>query len=226
MKKIIFAVLLVIGLCGHAQNNGHLIDHYEAYYKQMRLHGDVRGAINALTHLDILDPSQARKDTLAYLYANSGQYRQAISVLGAEHKTTDSDLALQIKAISFKSIGQPHLAIQNYQILFGRKPNANLAYELADLNLQMEKLSDAKTYLDYGLSNAGDNDKQSYYESNPPYQVPLKAAFLYLKALYVYNQDKNNADAAIQTIDEAINLAPNFTLAQQIKEALLGQKEN
>ena len=224
MKKVVFAILAIVTLQATAQINSELKAHYEAYYNQMRSQGDVRGAINALTHLNVLAPVQAQKDTLAYLYANSGQYLQAINVLGAENNTNDSDLALQIKAVSLKSLNQPQLAVQHYKTLFDRKPDAYKAYELADLNMQLEKLVEAKTYLDYGLNNVSDEDKQSYYESNPPYEVPLKAALLYLKGLYQFNLNKTDIDTAVKTMDEAIILAPNFSLAKQIKEALLRQK--
>lgn len=225
MKKLVFVVLVLVTIQVTAQNQSELKTHYEAYYKQMRMQGDIRGAINALTHLNILAPSQATKDTLAYLYANSSQYRQAINVLGPKQNTSDSNLALQVKAVSFKSLNQPQLAIENYKILYSRNPNSHLAYELADLNLQVGNAEESKTYIDFGLNNLTDKDVMSYYETNPPYQVPLKAAFLYLKGLYQYNQDQKNIDVAVATMDEAIALAPNFVLAKQIKEALLRQKE-
>lgn len=224
IKKIVLGLMAVITFQATAQINSELKAHYEAYYNQMRAQGDVRGAINALTHLNILEPVQAQKDTLAYLYANSGQYLQAINVIGAEQNANDSELASQIKAVSLKSLNQPQLAVQHYKVLFDRNPDAYKAYELADLNMQLEKLAEANTYLDYGLNNAKDEDKQSYYESNPPYEVPLKAAFLYLKGLYQFNQNKTDIDTAVKTLDEAIIMAPNFSLAKQIKEAMLRQK--
>ena len=178
MKKIVLGVMAVITFQASAQINSELKAHYEAYYNQMRTQGDVRGAINALTHLNILEPVQAQKDTLAYLYANSGQYLQALNVIGAEQNENDSDLAVQIKAVSLKSLNQPQLAVKHYKVLFDRQPDAYKAYELADLNMQLENLEETKTYLDYGMENVKDEDKQSYYESNPPYEVPLKAAYL------------------------------------------------
>ena len=225
MKKIILVISVMTVFQVTAQSNAELKQHYEAYYSQMRNQGDVRGAINALTHLDILAPSQARKDTLAYLYANSGQYLQAVNVLGSESKSSDSELAMRVKAISLKSLNQPQLAIVHYKALFDRKPNAYFAYELADLNLQIGNVANAKKHIDYGLNNAMDTDMQSFYESNPPYQVPLKAAFIYLRGLLEYNQNQANIDTAIKSIDEAIALAPNFSLARQIKNALIQQKQ-
>lgn len=226
MKKIVLSLFAGFILMGAAaQTNSDLKKHYEAYYKQMKMQGDVRGAINALTHLNVLSPNQARTDTLAYLYANSGQNIQALKLLGTEKDTKASDLAVDVKAAALKAADQPQLAVQQYDILFGRNPNVYIAYELTDLNLQIGKTVEAKTYIDYGLANAKDDEMLPFYQSNPPYQVPLKAAFLYQKGLYQYNKDKTQIDVAVATIDEAIALAPNFNLAKQIKEILLKQKE-
>ncbi|MDX1333969.1 MAG: hypothetical protein R3252_13150, partial [Robiginitalea sp.] len=57
MKRILFIVLAGLTLSGQAQTEAPLLNHYEAYYKQMRSQGDVRGVINALTHLYVLQPS-------------------------------------------------------------------------------------------------------------------------------------------------------------------------
>ena len=74
MKKIIVALTMLISATTFAQTNSDLKAHYEAFYKKMKAQGDVQGVINALTHLDVLEPSQARKDTLAYLYVTNGKY--------------------------------------------------------------------------------------------------------------------------------------------------------
>lgn len=225
MKQIVWILFLGVGLLGNAQNKNELLKHYKAYYKQMRSQGDVRGAIEALTHLNVLAPNQPQKDTLAYLYANSGQYLQAINVLGADKNTTDSNMALEIKAVSLKSLNQPQLAVQHYEILHQRTPSVYTAYELADLNLQIGKTDVIDTYIKYGMANAKEDDMFRFYESNPPYQVPIKAAFTYLSGLLEYNKDKTRIDASLKYINEAINTAPNFTLAKQIREVLLNQKQ-
>ncbi|MGS2761693.1 tetratricopeptide repeat protein [Sinomicrobium sp. M5D2P9] len=222
MKKII--ILAVFASFFAANGQSDLKKHYNAFYKQMRTQGDIRGAINALTHLYVIEPSDARKDTLAFLYANSGQYMQAINLLGTEKDVSASDMAVDVKAISLKSLDQPQLAVQQYDILFERKPDAFLAYELADLNLQIGKIEEAKKHIAYGLENVKDDMKVPFYESKPPYEVPLKAALTYEKGLLTYNEDKTKIDEALKLIDEAISLAPNFNLAKQIRQALSNQK--
>ncbi|EIJ37973.1 hypothetical protein [Galbibacter orientalis] len=225
MKHSIILLVFLASFAGFSQNNSTLSQHYEAFYKQMKEQGDVRGVINALTHLNVLSPNEARKDTLAYFYSNSGQHAQAINLLGAEKDTKASNLAVEVKARSLKALNQPQLAVQQFDIMFSRKPDIYIAYDLVDLNLQIGKTVEAATYIKYGLEHSTDEDMLPFYESNPPYQVPLKAAFKYQEGLLKYNEDKENIDASIKLVDEAIVMAPNFKLAKQIRQLLLNQKE-
>ncbi|NER12967.1 hypothetical protein GWK08_05920 [Leptobacterium flavescens] len=226
MKKLVFFLFLGSVMTAQAQSKNDLIAHYQAYYKQMKTQGDVQGVINAMTHLNILTPSQARKDTLAYLYVNSGKHIQALNTLGIEKNPSDSDLAVEVKAVSLKAVNQPQRALEQYEVLFSRKPNPYLAYEIADLKIQTGDMPGAAIKITYGLTNAKDEMKYAYYETGTPYEVPLKAAFTYLKAIHEFNKDQKNIDAAVAVIDEALALAPNFNLANISKQALLKRKED
>ncbi|MDV7137381.1 hypothetical protein R3X28_00760 [Maribacter sp. TH_r10] len=224
MKKIAFVILFAISFTISAQTNNELLKHYEAFYKEMRMQADINGMTNALTHLNVLSPSKARKDTLAYIYANNNQHMQALNTIGYEKNDSDSDLAVQVKAISLKAINQPKRALEQMEILNKRTPNAYLAYELADLKIQTGDNIGASTNIEYGLANAKDDMKYAFYERQQPYEVPLKAAFLHLKALVSYNQDKAKIDEAIALIDEALKIEPNFNLASLSKQALEARK--
>ncbi|MBT8205828.1 MAG: hypothetical protein KJP14_03420 [Eudoraea sp.] len=227
MKRLLFLVFFLAGLTSQAQTKNELISHYEAFYNQMRLQGDINGVINALTHLNVLDPNTQRRDTLAYVYTNSNQHVQALNTLQSIDKNeADSDLAVQVKAISLKALNQPKRAIEHFEILFQRNPNAYLAYELADLKIQVGDNAGATTDIDYGIANAKDDMKYAFYERQQPYEVPLKAALIHLKGLAIYNIDRNNIDTAISTIDEALAIDPNFNLASLSKQALESRKQS
>jgi len=92
MKTIVGILIFSISLCSFGQTSSELKAHYEAFYKEMRLQGDIPGVINALTHLNVLAPSKERKDTLAYIYANNNQHLQALNTIGIDKLPTDSDL--------------------------------------------------------------------------------------------------------------------------------------
>lgn len=226
MKQIIIIFLCVFGMHLQAQTNQELLKHYEAYYKQMKQQGDVQGVINSLTHLNILAPSQERKDTLAMIYMSEDKHIQALNTIGIDSNTNDSDIAVEVKAVSLKALNESDRAIVHFEELFKRSPDVSVAYELAELYLQIKKLPEATKYTEYGISNSKDDMGKAYYESQQPYQVPLKAAFMYLKALIKFNENKTaNIDAAVVILDETLKLAPNFNLAKLSKEALLGQKQ-
>jgi tetratricopeptide (TPR) repeat protein len=225
MKKLIFALFVCTCFYGTAQTTTELQKHYEAFYNQMRLQGDIDGVINALTHLNVLSPSKERMDTLAYIYANDNQHLQALNTIGIEKLATDSDLAVQVKAISLKALNQPKRALEQFEVLNTREPNAYLAYELADLKIQTGDNAGALTHIEYGIANATDEMKYAFYERQQPYEVSLKAAFMHLKGLVQFNMDKTNIDAAIAIIDEALKMDPNFNLASLSKQALESRKE-
>ncbi|VXB61532.1 tetratricopeptide repeat protein [Maribacter litoralis] len=228
MKKsvlILVAAVLLSGSYGYSQTKSELLKHYEAFYDQMRLQGDVDGVINALTHLNVLSPSKERNDTLAYIYANDNQHLQALNIIGIEKLDSDSNLAIQVKAVSLKALNQPKRALEQFEALYAREPNAYLAYELADLKVQTGDNAGAMKHVEYGIANAKDDMKYAFYERQQPYEVPLKAAFIHVKALIQYNMDKTNIDQAIATLDEALAIDPNFNLASLSKQALTSRKE-
>ncbi|MGB5434640.1 MAG: hypothetical protein WBM98_02015 [Maribacter sp.] len=224
MRKIAFVVLCATSFMVNAQSNTELQKHYEAFYKQMRMQADVNGMTNALTHLNVLSPSKARKDTLAYIYANNSQHMQALNTIGIDKNEADSDLAVQVKAISLKAINQPKRSLEQFEILNKRTPNPYLAYELADLKIQTGDNVGASTNIEYGIANATEDMKYAFYERQQPYEASLKAAFYHLKALTTYNQDKTKIDEAISFIDEALKIDPNFNLASLSKQALENRK--
>jgi len=225
MKKLAGVLMFVFALQVSAQDNSMLVEHYVAYYKQMKSQGDVQGIINAITHLNIVSPNKARLDTLAVLYMNNGKHMQALNTIGIEKKADDTDMAVQVKATCLQAINQPKLALVQYEELFTRQRNVMVAYELADLKIQTDDLVGASVKITYGIANSKADEMRTFYETQQPYQVPLKAAFLYLKGLVKFKENNElNIDAAIALLDEALVVAPNFNLAKISKDALLARK--
>lgn len=221
MKNIFYILVLSISFNAIAQNNDALSSHYEAYYKQMKAQGDVQGIINALTHLNVLKPSEARKDTLAYIYLNDGKFTQALNTIGIEQKTNDSDIALEVKAVALKTIGNLKAALPFYVALHDKYQNAQVAYEIAEINLNLINLTEAKKYVDLGLKTVNDNQGKTFYETQQPYKVPLKAAFYYVEALIKFNENKEtNKAAAVLILDKALAIEPQFNMALIAKNAL------
>ena len=226
MKRLLLLILMVSAIGLNAQSNSELLKHFEAYYTQMKAQGDVQGIINAMTHLNVIAPSQARKDTLAYIYMSEGQHVQALNTIGIDKVATDSDIAVEVKAIALKAVKQPQLAVGHFEELFKRNPSALIAYELAELNLQLKNLTNAEKHINYGLANSKPEETKAFYETQTPYQVSLKSAFMYLNALLTYNKDpKANIDDAVDILDATLKTAPNFNLVNISKNELLRQKQ-
>ena len=179
-----------------------------------------------MTHLMVLEPNEARQDTLAALYMNEGKYVQALNILGIQKQDTDSDMAVEVKAVSLKSLNEPARALEHFEVLFQRNPSVGLAYELADLKIQIDDLVGANLSITYGIANSSDEMMKPYYETQKPYQVPIKAGFLYLKAIAKFRENPDsNHDVAVAILDEALTMAPEFNLALLAKNAISNQKE-
>jgi tetratricopeptide (TPR) repeat protein len=225
MKKLIFLLAVVMTFNVTAQTKSELLKHFESYYKEMKDQGDVQGVINAMTHLNVIQPSQQRSDTLAYVYVTEGRNLEALNTIGIEKNVSDSDMNTEVKAIALKAMNQPELAVEFYEELFNRRANSYVAYEIADLKTQLQDFGSAKAKVDYGLTNVKPEMKRAYYESQQPYEVSLKGALTYMKALIVFNMNqKDNLDQAIALLNDAVTMDPNFNVAQLSMEALEARK--
>jgi tetratricopeptide (TPR) repeat protein len=228
MKQFKFTLLLVLcfSMQIQAQNQSALVSHYKAFYAQMQQQGDIQGVINAMTHLVVLEPNVQRKDTLAALYMNEGKYVQALNLIGIEQLESDTNLATEVKAVSLKSLNEPKRALEHYEVLYKQKRTVSLAYELADLKIQTGDISGASLNITYGIANATEDMMKPYYETQTPYQVPALAGFLYLKAIAKYRENpETNHEASISILNEALELAPNFNMANLALDAIRAQKE-
>ena len=225
MKNIISIIVLLISISAFSQSNQELLSHYQKYYKQMQSQSDIQGVINALTHLNILIPNQARTDTLSTLYMNEGRHVEALNTIGIEKNEADSDLAVQVKAFSLKAINDIDQSLIHYEELFKRKPNPFIAYELAEMKIRKGDLLGATRNITFGIANSNGDIVRNYYETQQPYSVPMKAAFIYLKGLVKINEDReNNIDETIGIMEEALAVAPNFNMAKISIDALTAQK--
>lgn len=225
MKKLIVVLVLVVSAGLNAQSNAEMKAHYEKYYEQMKLQGDIQGVISALTHLEVIEPLQARRDTIAYLYATENKFLQALNTIGVDKNANDSDLNVEVKALALKNLNQPKMAIEQYEVFFSRKPSAPLAYEIADLMAQTDDIAGAKAKIEYGLANVTDDMKRAFFESQQPYEASLKAAFHYLKGIVLFKENpKANVDEALKLVNQALTIDPNFNLAKLSRDALEQQK--
>ena len=231
MKKLLLLILILTStVTVQAQRNKkgsgsdftqEMTKHYREYYKMMLSNSDLDGAIEAMSHLIVLEPTQEKKDTLGFMYLQANKPLQAVQVVG----TSESDLALRTKALGFKALNSPKKAIENYEKLIEKSKSVMDAYELAQLQFGIQRYGEAKATINYGLQNAKDEKVRIFVKGNSYLETPLKAAFLNILGLIEYNLDKTNVAKAIAIFDEALKIDPQFVLALENKKGLLGQKE-
>jgi hypothetical protein len=127
--------------------------------------------------------------------------------------------------LALKNVNQPKMALEQYEILYSRSPNVYLAYEMADMKIQVNDLPGAKLNIDYALTNVKDDMKRAFYETQQPYETDMKAALFCLKGLLTFSENKeSNIDAAIKLMNDALAIDPNFNLAKVSRQALESQK--
>jgi len=225
MNKIITLLILLFTVNLFGQTNQELLSHYKKYHEQMKSQGDTQGIINALTHLNILESSQARMDTLAAFYMQENRYVEALSTIGMEKNDSDSDLAIIVKSISLRAINRLEESLIFFEERFKRDPDPMIAFDLAEIKLETGDFSGASRNITFGIANSNENLVRNYYETQQPYSVSMKAAFLYLKALVKLNEDREkNIDSALTIFNEALAIAPNFNLVKVAIDALNSQK--
>lgn len=225
MRQITIAIAVLCSVSVFAQSNADLKQHFETFYLEMKKQGDIQGVINAMTHLNILEPSSERRDTLAYLYLSEGKYMQAINTVGVEKNATDSDMNVEVKALALKNLNQPKMALEHFEVLYSRKPNVYLAYEMADMKIQTNDLAGARANLNYANTNVTDEMKRRFFETQQPYETSMKAALKYLDGLLTFTENKTeNIDAALKLMNDALAIDPNFNLAKVSRQALENQK--
>lgn len=225
----LYILLFFTASLAYGQNDNSLLDHYKKYYEQMKSQGDVQGVINALTHLNVLEPNQLRADTLALYYMNDGGFVQALNTIGPVANESDTEMAIQIKATSLDKLGYYKEALVHYEKLFKIRPNPITAYSLAELKITLDDLLGARSNITFGIEKSNNSEFVKTYfdpQSGRNYQVSLRAAFLYLKGLLNFKEDEdNNIDSAIEILDEALAIAPNFVEAIMTKNGLNTMKQ-
>ena len=70
----------------------------------------------------------------------------------------DSDMAVEVKAMSLQVLNQIERSVEHYEELYRRKPSPVVAYELADMKIQLDDLLGATKHITFGIANSKSDD--------------------------------------------------------------------
>ena len=195
--------------------------------EQALKYADMATAISSMHKIIALEGTNSTyKDTLAIAYFKAQNYVSshlvAKELLAAK---PDNQQFLEINAVSLQNLGATKEAIDAYDKLFTLSKNRYHGYELANLQMSIKRLEEAKLSIEKAFTCTEiekatlvfpmDNSKQQ--------EVPLNAAMYNLKGIIYYQlQDKVEAGKAF---DEALKIMPEFATATQNKNVLLVDKK-
>ena len=229
MKQIIsvFSILtfLVIGLStssiAQEQQKINIRETYD-YQKNVQIYSramkynDVEAAKSALYNLIAMEPANdSLLFDLAYLYFDNQKYIS--SILATNDLLTlnpDHLAALEISAISYENIGAREKALEAYESLYLKNDNINTLYKIAFLQYELNRFSEAKTTAEIIMDNEKSEEATLFFGTteNTQQEVPMRASIYNLLGLI--NKEQGNKEEAKDNFNKALEIAPEFQLAQ------------
>ncbi|WP_291783456.1 tetratricopeptide repeat protein [Cecembia sp.] len=234
MNKInlFLALMLCMGTVAYAQQENSNTQDAESVRKRneadqrvytlaMR-YNDLPAARLKLMELIERNPTNNRyPELLANLYFEAGQYASAaVAAIDLLEQNDQSAAGLEIAAYSLEQLGAMDRALPNFERHYLITGNLFSLYKSAYLQFSLDKEEEAMNSVNMIIRDRKSIDEIIGFptEDNDTQQVNLKAAALNLKGMIFMGQ-KNKAEA-IEALNEALSLAPDFLLAQEnLKEA-------
>ena len=160
-------------------------------------------------------------ETLASLYFESGQYTSAaLAAMDLLEINDKSVVGLEIAAYSMEQLGALDRALPNFERHYLLTGNLFSLYKTAYMQYSLNRHEEAINSINMLVKNAKSSEEKVGFpkDDNSQQEVTLKAAALNLKGM-VFMYQKNKAEA-LTAFGQALELAPDFELAQQnLKEA-------
>ncbi len=188
-------------------------------YQQSAGIADYTTAISAVHYLIASDPAKYASwvDTLSLLYLQSGAYRQSYII--AQQLLTNkgyTDLRMEIKAISAKSLQQPVEAIDAYSTLYNKTAKTVYGFEELQLEYGIRRIAESIATGNKLLQSLPVNDSSKVtvvkLDGKTAQQVSLRAAVENIIGLaYIDVKDKDNA---VISFNAALKENPDFEQAK------------
>jgi tetratricopeptide (TPR) repeat protein len=190
--------------------------------EQALKYADVTTAVNSIHKIIAHEGEKSTyKDTLAMVYFKAQNY--VSSHLVAKEllaSKADNQQLLEINAVSLQNLGATKEAIDAYEKLFALSKNRYHGYELANLQMSIKRLEEAKLSIEKAFTCAEIEKATLVFpiDNTKNQDVPLNAAMYNLKGIIYYQlQDKVEAGKAFE---EALKIMPEFATATQNNNVL------
>lgn len=193
------------------------IDHFFKKYQLALRWNDQVTAKDALYDLIAETGNDSLAYTLAVYYYQNRTYAPCVLIskdlLVRDPKNVN---LLQLSASGFEGLGLQDKALINYETLYLVTNNISVLYKMATLQYDVKRYAECQTNVDFLLTKKDDIDKLkvSVNEAdNKVREYPLKAALFNLKGLLA--EQAGNKDLAKKSYQEALAVAPEFSLAKE-----------
>lgn len=229
---VLLALMLCLGFSATAQQEAAAPQETETIRKrnesdqriyQMALrYNDLPVARTKLFELMERNPTNNRyPELLATLYFDAGQYTSAaVAAIDLLERNDQNVTGLEIAAYSLEQLGAVDRALPNFERHYLLTGNLFSLYKSAYMQYSLDKEEEALNSVNMLIKDRKSTDEIIGFPTagNNTQEVSLKAAALNLKGMiYIARKDKTEA---LEALNQALELAPNFELAQEnLKEA-------
>ena len=229
MKITAFIAVLLLATTTSAQKNktttpseNQGIATHVQLFKNALQYSDANVAVNSLHNIILQEGENSTyKDTLAVVYFRTNNFVSSYLLTKELLVKSPNDMRLlEMNAVSLQKLGDSKSAIPVYETLFGLSKNQYHGYQLATLQLGLQRIGEAQTTLDKAMKCEELKEATIPFAVNAQQQqkVPLKVALINLKGVLAYEQ--KDTKTAATAFDESLTLMPDFEMAKQNKAAL------
>lgn len=231
MKKILFSLILVsLTFSVQAQKNKNSkkepvakpassdsdaqFQLYRSIYEQGLRYNDLNTSTQALHAMIALRPEEKTLlDSLAMVYFQRGAWSQcAIVSTDALKNEPNKPSMLELRAISYQSLGMPKESLADFETLYPLTQNPYHLYEIAGLQYSIRRYGECEASLIKLLGDESIKDKKLPLGTGKQRQdVPMIAACLNMRGVLDLEQGKK--ESALTYLEAAIKIMPDFALA-------------
>ena len=222
MKNLYMAFIMsLIGVSIFAQaSKEESIALEKEIIKNAKRFGDQNVATYSMYKLISLEGENSTyKDSLAYIYFSSRKYASCFLMANEVLQRDPKNQAiLELKAISLESLGALDKSMEAYAELFEMTNNNYHGYNVAKLQLSMNKFEEAYTTIKKveTMNDTGKVQVNFSINQNHTQQIELLAAIPYLKG--VIEEELNKIPEAKISYEKAIKIQPDFVLAKEKRD--------